>query len=189
MKTLYVIAFVFFSFSTLSQNCLTRDSIFQNFDEKLVYSEVVLIDSVNQAELIRRAKNWGGTAFVNLKEVLVAETDNQLVFNYITSNSGGMITTKTYIRLVVQFKDGRIKASFYDDGNVYCPPTQYSVAVPARTRFYTSAYKNSETTICEKGIYKGAYQIHKSYKEGVLSTMGELKQALQKSAAVVNDDF
>ena len=189
MKTLFALAFVFVSLSSQSQNCLTRDSIFQNFDEKLVYSEVVLIDSVSQAELIRRAKNWGGTAFVNLKEVLVAETENQLVFNYITSHTGGMITTKSYIRLVVQFKDGRIKASFYDDGNVYYPPTQYSAAVPARTRFYTSAYKDPETTLCEKGLGKAAYQIHKSYKEGVLSTMSELKLALQKSAAVVNDDF
>ncbi len=97
MKNLLILPFIFLSFSTFAQNCITRDSTFQNFDEKLIYSEVILIDSVNQAELIRRAKNWGGTAFVNLKEVLVAETDNQLVFNYSTSNSGGMIVSKEYV--------------------------------------------------------------------------------------------
>ncbi len=189
MKYFLILPFIVLSLSTTAQNCLTRDSIFQNFDEKLIHSEVVLIDSVSQAELIRRAKNWGGTAFVNLKEVLVAETDNQLVFNYITSNSGGMITSKTYVRLVVQFKDGRIKASFYDDGNVYYPPTQYSAAVPARTRYYTDAYKNPEATLCEKGLSKAAYQVHKSFNQSTLSTMEELKTALQKTTTIVNDDF
>lgn len=189
MKYLLFFPFLFLSVSGKAQNCLTRDSIFQNFDEKLVYSEVVLIDSVSQAELIRRAKNWGGTAFVNLKEVLVAETDNQLVFNYIASNSGGMITSKEYIRLVIQFKDGRIKASFYDDGNVFTPSTQYSAAVAARTYYYTNTYKEPETTLCEKGMSKAAYQIHKSFRKGVISTMEELKSALQKSAAVLDDDF
>jgi hypothetical protein len=189
MKYLLILPFIVLSLSTTAQNCLTRDSIFQNFDEKLIHSEVVLIDSVSQAELIRRAKNWGGTAFVNLKEVLVAETDNQLVFNYISSNAGGMIASKEYIRLVVQFKDGRIKASFYDDGNVYTPSTQYSSAVAARTYYYTNTYKEPETILCEKGLSKAAYQIHKSFKKGTLSTMSELKTALQKSADVVNDDF
>ena len=176
MKYLLFFPFLFLSVSSMAQNCLTRDSIFQNFDEKLIYSEVVLIDSVSQAELIRRAKNWGGTAFVNLKEVLVAETDNQLVFNYITSNSGGMITSKEYIR-------------FYDDGNVFTPSTQYSASVAARTYYYTNTYKEPETTLCEKGMSKAAYQIHKSFRKGVISTMEELKSALQKSAAVLNDDF
>jgi hypothetical protein len=189
MKYFFIFPFIVLSFSTLAQNCYTRDSIFQNFDEKLIHSEVVIIDSVSQAELIRRAKNWGGTAFVNLKEVLVAETENQLVFNYISSNSGGMVTSKEYIRLVVQFKDGRIKASFYDDGNVYTPSTQYSAAVPARTYYYTNAYKEPETTLCEKGLSKAAYQVHKSFKQSTLSTMDELKTALQKTATVVNDDF
>ncbi len=91
--------------------------------------------------------------------------------------------------MVVQFKDGRVKASFYDDGNVYYPPSQYAAAVAARTYYYTNAYKDAETTICEKGMAKATYQIHKSFKKGVLSTIGELKLSLQKSATVVNDDF
>ncbi len=188
MKYLLFVPFMYFSLSSTAQTCITRDSTFQNFNEKLVHSEVVLIDSVSQAELIRRAKNWGGTAFVNFNEVLVAETDNQLVFNYITSNSGGMITSKEYIRLVVQFKDGRIKASFFDDGNVFTPSTQYAAAVAARTYYYTNTYKDSETMLCEKGMTKAVYQIHKNFKKGILSTMDELKSALQKSATVVDDD-
>ena len=187
MKNLISLLFLLFSFSSISQDCLTRDSIFEKYDEKLVYSEVVLIDSVSQAELVKRAKNWGGTAFVNLKEVLVAETDNQLVFNYITSNSGGSlfgrITSNTYIRLIVMFKDGRIKASFYDDGNVAV--AGYS----ARSYFFTDAFPKPETKVCFKGSSKTSYEIYKSYKTNVLSSMEELKQGLKKSSTVLIDDF
>ena len=188
-KNLFYIAFMLFSFSSISQDCLTRDSIFEKYDEKLINSQVILVDSVSQAELVKRAKNWGGTAFVNLKEVLVAETDNQLVFVYITSNTGGLVTTKDYIRLVIQFKDGRVKASFYDDGNTYYPASQYSSAVAARTYYRTDSFPKPESTICNNLLNRPYYKIFKSYKAKVLSSMEELKQALKKSSTVLIDDF
>ncbi len=99
-----------------------------------MHSEVVIVDSIRKSELITLVKNWGGLTYVNLKEVLVSETENQLVFNYITSNSGGSITSSTYVRLVIMLKVGRIKALFFDEGNVA------AMGYPARTYYFTSSF-------------------------------------------------
>ena len=187
MKSLLILHVLFISLFSYTQNCLTRDSLFQKYDEKLVHSEVVLIDSISQIELVKRVKNWGGKTFVNLKEVLVGETDNQLVFNFTTSSSGGSkygnINSITYVRLIVVFKDGRIKASLYDDGNVA------GAGTPARTYFYTNAFIKPETTICDKGNEKTYYEIYKNYKLNVLSIMESLKSALKNTSLEVDDDF
>jgi hypothetical protein len=182
MKNLLLVLLVIVSLNLKAQNCLTRDSIYQNFDEKLVHSEVVIVDSISKSELIKLIKNWGGLTFVNLKEVLVSETENQLVFNYITSNSGGSITSSTYVRLVIMLKDGRIKASFYDDGNVA------AVGYPARTYYFTSSFPKPESTLCYKGGFKSYYEIYKSYKLKIFSTMQSLKTALTNPSKV-DDDF
>lgn len=99
-----------------------------------MHSEVVIVDSISKPELITLVKNWGGLTYVNLKEVLVSETENQLVFNYITSNSGGSITSSTYVRLVIMLKVGRIKASFFDEVNVA------AMGYLARTYYFTSSF-------------------------------------------------
>jgi hypothetical protein len=59
------------------------DSFFENKTDYLIYSKVILLDSTNSEEIIKRVKNWGGINFVNLREVLVTETSDQLVLNYI----------------------------------------------------------------------------------------------------------
>jgi hypothetical protein len=78
---------------------------------------------VTSAELQKHTKNWAATAFVNLKEVLVGETEDQLTFVYINDafyvkSWGTVVKVSWYIRLVVQTKNGKAKVSFYDDGNV-----------------------------------------------------------------------
>lgn len=187
MKNLLILLVLFISSFSYAQNCLTRDSLYQNYDEKLVHSEVVLVDSVGQIELVKRVKNWGGKTFINLKEVLVAETDNQLIFNYTTTSSGvskyGNINSITYVRLIVVFKDGRIKASLFDDGNVA------GAGTPARTYFYTNAFPKLETTICNKGNEKTYYEIYKNYRLNLLSTLESLKSALKINSLEFDDDF
>lgn len=182
MRNLILTFLLGISLSFNAQNCLTRDSIYQNFEEKLVHSEVVNIDSASKSELINLAKDWGGINFVNLKEVLVSETENQLVFNYITSNTGGNITSNTYIKLILLFKDGKVKASFYDDGNVA------AVGYPARTYFYTGSFPKPESTLCNKGAFKSYFEIYKGYKAKTLDTMKSLKIALTKTQEI-DDDF
>ena len=100
----------------------TVDSLYQDPAELLLYSEVALFDSVSKADLIKEVKNWAGVRFVNLKEIIVSETEDQLVLNYISKDftyRNGVTALDWYIRLVIQFKDGKVKCAFYDDGNVY----------------------------------------------------------------------
>jgi hypothetical protein len=122
------------------------DSFYMDKTQNLIYSEVQEFDSLSQEQLNIKVKNWAGTKFVNMKEVLVSETKEQLVFNYITETfyikTLGMAQYKTwYIRMVVQIKDNKIKVSLFDDGNGFWAGS-YSggVSVPsvsARTyRFY-----------------------------------------------------
>ena len=48
----------------------------------LFISKVVEVKDKSQKDLITQFKNWASTRFVNLKEVIVSETDNQIVLNY-----------------------------------------------------------------------------------------------------------
>ena len=100
---------------------------FEDVSTYLYTSKVIEFPNKSQKELNQQFKNWASTAFVNLKEVLVSETESQIVLVYIVEPIGyfkmlGMKTYypfKHYVRMVGQFKDGKCKISMFDDGNVY----------------------------------------------------------------------
>jgi len=123
--------------SLMSFGQLHIDDFYADKAQNIIYSEVYEFDSLSQEDIQMRVKNWAGTQFVNMKEVLVGETKEQLVFNYITESFYikllGMPEYKTwYIRMVVQMKDNKIKVSLFDDGNAFWPGT-YSrgISTPA----------------------------------------------------------
>ena len=165
---------LFFSKIIFAQNCITVDSVYQNVTEKLILEKVFTIDSTSKPELIKNTKNWGGQTFANLKEVLVSETEDQLVFNYIESNY-------YYIRLIVKFKDGKVKVSFYDDGNV-------SGVFAPRSRFWTDWFEQKPVT-CEKSLYKREYLLITKYRENVVATSKRLENYLQNVKIKNEDDF
>lgn len=120
----FITTMLFVMLTTVSFSQLHIDSLYENKDELLIYSVVGEFDSLSQDVINTKVKNWAGTNFVNMKEVLVSETKDQLVFNYITESffirSLGMNTHRSwYIRMVVQIKDNKIKISLYDDGNSF----------------------------------------------------------------------
>ena len=133
------------------------DSLYENKNEFLLFSKIVQTDSLTKEQIIKNIKNWSGTNFVNSKEVLVSETDEQLVYNYITNE----FSTKTlgisvvydwYIRLVIQIKDKKFRLLFYDDGNAYWPSTsRYTSNISART-YHLTQYFNKQ------GIAKTSYE-------------------------------
>jgi len=102
---------------------LTIDEFYEDKSKKLVQSRVETFDSLGVSELKKRFKNWGSTQFVNLREITVSETDDQIVLNYITDSFYYTVFTKStlswYVRMVVQFKEDRIRVLMYDDGNVF----------------------------------------------------------------------
>ncbi len=187
-KLLLTFNLIIISISVNSQNCLTKDSVFQNISENLFISKVIEIDSVSQLDLIKKVKNWGALKFVNFKEVLVSETDNLLVLNYITSIPTGMSTSKYYTKLTIQFKDGKVKVSFFDDGNVYYPASQYASAVQARTIFISNSFKEPEQLICNKGLQKTTYKLIEGYKTNVYNTLIDFENTL-KNNSILKDDF
>ena len=125
---------------------LMIDSLYTNKDELLLESKVLNFEGKTKDELITMVKNWGGIQFVNLKEVLVSETTDQLVMVYITNSFTSKVlgvtsTNPWYIRLVIQFKDNRIRCSAYDDGNVFIPATQYGPSFAARSYKLKDSFK------------------------------------------------
>jgi hypothetical protein len=131
------------------------DSLYQDPNTYLIFSEVFEFDSIPTQESIKRIKNWSGTQFVNPKEVMVGETENQLVFNYITSkfyfNGIVKIPLDWYIRLIIQIKQNKIRLMFFDDGNAYRPPVYTGngmgvPAVPARIDKLSAYIKKGKST-------------------------------------------
>jgi hypothetical protein len=145
---------------------LQIDSFYVNKSENLIYSKIENIDSLSSQSVITSIKNWGSTNFVNLKEVLVSETENQLVFNYITKDFyltmlGLKQSYDWYIRLIIQIKNNRIRLLVYDDGNVFVPGSYNGrFPIPARSRYF-SIYFN------KKGLAM------KIYEDGLLNVKNE----------------
>jgi hypothetical protein len=69
-----------------------------------------------------KVKNWASTHFVNMREVFVSETPEQIGFNYVPNDYFVKARATTYpqdwyARMAVSLKDNKIKTSFYDDRN------------------------------------------------------------------------
>ena len=160
------------SISLISYGQLKIDSLYENKNEFLIYSKIVKFDSLSIAELNKRIKNWAGLKFVNMKDVLVSETTDQLVFNYITSSFFGYYKvpfksqkqiTKIdwYIRMVIQMKDNRIRILFFDDGNAFMQGSEGFPSTPSRQFKLANYFKKDGTC-------------HENYNDGMINLKNEL---------------
>lgn len=126
------------------------DSFYESKSEYLIHSrKVVFDDSIGKAQIIQRIKNWSGTKFVNPSEVLVNETQDQLVYRYIQSFSFNSFSYNWYVRLIISIKDDRIRLQFYDDGDA-----------PARNT-YLRPYFNKEENVYPKKIFNKGLTVFK----------------------------
>lgn len=112
---------------------MTLDDFYQNKSNYLIYSVVDTFDTIQRDVLITRIKNWAGLNFVNVNEVLVGETQSQLVFNYINNtyyekSLMGKLYKDWYYRLIIQMKDDRIKISIYD-GNAFWAGSYFATRI------------------------------------------------------------
>lgn len=145
-------------------------------------------------------KNWASTSFVNLKEVTVSETDNQMVLNYITETSDyfktlGMknpFTMSWYVRLVGQFKDGKIRILAYEDGNAFKPGSYSSYgSVPAVQRGTYSLTSFMKTPETEKDFQKNEnlyYRLHLQWQQKVKRLIENAATEIQKSSSTESKD-
>lgn len=175
---LFVLAVFFQNIASAQKEVMHIDSFYQNRTEYLIHSEVIQIDSTATTELIKRVKNWAGVTFVNTNEVLVNETEDQLVFNYIdksfymTSFMGNVLVS-WYIRLVVQVKDNKLRLLFYDDGNCYIAGTYSNgvatPATPARSYKFAQYFSKNNNTTAQPRFTEGFKNMKSALRVTALS--------------------
>ena len=177
---------------------------YEDATSRLFISKVVEVKDKSQKDLATQFKNWASTRFVNLREVMVSETENQIVLNYITDASSYIKTLgikipmsySWYIRMVAQFKDGKVRAQFYDDGNTF-KPGEYSrygnvPATQARTMFVSSYTEKPENI---KALHKAGglgwgYDIHYQWQIKVLNMVSSFEKGMLDATLVgKKDDF
>lgn len=173
---------------------------YEDLNKSLFMSKVVELPNKTQKEIYYMFKNWASTSFVNLKEVTVSETENQIVLNYITEtldyykvlgvkNPFGM---NWYVRLVGQFKDGKMRILAYEDGNAFKPGaySRYG-SVPAVQRGTYKLTSFTETPISEKEYQKNEnmyYRLHLQWQNNVKQLLEKASQDIQKSSSEESKD-
>jgi hypothetical protein len=204
MKKLLVLSMVLASFVSYGQEEEIVPDLkpYEDATSKLFVSKVIQMNGKTQKELSTQFKNWASTSFVNLREVMVSETDNQIVLNYITKTPTymKMLGIKTplvyswYVRLVAQFKDGKVKISFFDDGNVFIPAevTRYATtpSTPARSMFISAVTTKPESV---KKMHNSnfMYDCHYKWQNNITSTLIDCENGIKNNSLVakLNDDF
>ena len=165
---------------------------------KMFVSKVIEIPNKTQKELVTQFKNWASTSFVNLKEVIVSETDNQIVLNYITKTGSyfKILGAKNpyfmnwYVRVVAQFKDGKMRIQFYDDGNVYKPSQYTGISSTSDRSVYISYMTNKPESV--KELHKSPnffYELHYQWQQNVSNMLMSCEKGMKDVSLIVNNDF
>lgn len=202
MKYLYTLfAIVFFIVHPLILNGQDSDipelKTWEDINTKLYTSKVIEFEGKSQKDLIVLYKNWASVAFVNLKEVLVGETESQIVIRYVlTTNANykimgmkGSSAFDWYVRLIAQFKDGKVKVSFFDEGNVPTPSSSINgIIVPGSPSgsYYVCQQINKPKDMLK--VNSSFYQYHLMWQEKV-DVMISLIETQLKNPYKLKDDF
>ena len=193
-KFLMVAITLIASVSVFAQENDTVPSVksFEDFTTGLYTTKVVEIEGKSQKELVNYFKNWVGVNFRSSKDVIVSETESQIVLNYITKTTGYLRLlgiknydeTSWYVRVVAQFKDGKMRLMIYDDGNVFKAGTysQYgsTPSIAARSLFiknYTIKPESNKDLERAKGLY---YSYHLKWQKYVDSTIKDAEESIKK---------
>ena len=175
---------------------------FEDVTNGLYVSKTIEIPNKTTKDIQTQFKNWASTSFVNLKEVMVSETDNQIVLNYITKTSNYIKTMgiksymsySWYIRLVAQFKDGKIRVQFYDDGNAF-KPGEYSrygslPSTPARS-IYIRSFNSTPKPEDPKDLHKSGfwYDVACDWQYNVDNMVLSFEKGIKENTSVIKDDF
>jgi hypothetical protein len=124
MKQILTFLIILISNIFYSQN-ISENRTFENLDKNLYKTIIIEVDSTNRTDLQNSFKKITAKLFVNLDKIIVNETDNQIVINFI-STTKSTPTTSWNVRMISEFKDSRIRLRIFDRGNVYIPSGQYT---------------------------------------------------------------
>jgi hypothetical protein len=196
---LIFICFLFFQSLLLKgqDSQIPEFKTWEDINAKLYTSKVIEFEGKSQKDLIVLYKNWASIAFVNLKEVLVGETESQIVIRYVLSTNAnykimgmkGASVFDWYVRLIAQFKDGKVKVSFFDEGNVPTPPSSINgIIVPGSPSgsYYVCQQVNKPKDMLK--VNSSFYQYHLMWQNKVDDMVVAIETQL-KNPYKLKDDF
>ena len=195
IKLIFIFFLLCCSMKSIGQNDTIPNLIpYEDYDNKLFLSKIVEVDSSSTSELILRFKNWASLQFINLKEVIVSETANQIVLVYSTSLHRAyyyagvlgkiQLDGKYFVRMVVQFKDGKARAQFYDDGNV--AGSLGALYVKSRVYFISSftskPAKLNDLHKSKDGFEGPFYDSHCEWQESIIKMSKSFESGLKNNS-------
>jgi hypothetical protein len=207
MKKLYtlLISIVLLSIKVSAQEAkidtVPNLNIYEDAASGLYKSKVIEVTGKSQKELSSMFKNWAAKEFVNLREITTSETESQIVLSYIQKTSAlvKVLFTKSleevswYVRLVAQFKDGKLRLQIYDEGNTFKPGGIFNgvsiPSVPARS-YYIRTFTTKPTTFKEYQAVKGMYyQYHVLWQQSADRLLSSAETGVSKADVALKDDF
>jgi hypothetical protein len=161
--------------------------LYENPQSRLITDTVIKCEGISAQELMTKFENWGGRNFQNYSAVRTSKTESQISLKYIS----GSATINNYLFdmytiLIAEFKDGRFKLSFYDNGNAYRPGTYigntYIRPVPENTYFLDFDFEDGSLTYKQSpGMF--------NYKQKQAASIYSTKNQILKSIKEIESDI
>ncbi len=125
------------------------EHFYENQDELLIKSLVIDFDSLSTEAVSEQVKSWLQGRFNDYNEILTGETTAQISLRFLLPYSyNGVMGIYTqdsyYIRMIIQFKQGKARVLIYDGGNRYYPGTHNSPTVAAGTWNFSQFFKDGK---------------------------------------------
>ncbi len=189
-KILTILAILVSSFSFSQRERILSTEFYKDVNSRLVSEKIIIFDSINKQELMNRFENWAGTSFRNYSEVRTSKTDNQITLLYVSNSM--------YIIMNVEFKDYKIRLSFYDDGNVYIPSSYsgniYIPGVAARSRHMINYFDSDGVLEYKPG--NGMFNIKGrtasmiiSYKTDIEKSIIDIENTIKQKSIIKKSDW
>jgi hypothetical protein len=87
---------------------------------------------------------------------------------------------------MIQFKDGKIKCTYYDDGNARIAASQYSAGTSSRTYHLKDYFKEKDgVMVCAKTNTLGMVNLYDS----ILAGFKSIKDNIEKNEANKGNDW
>jgi hypothetical protein len=189
-KILTILAILVSSFSFSQRERILSTEFYKDVNSRLVNEKIIIFDSINKQELMNRFENWAGTNFRNYSEVRTSKTDNQITLLYVSNSM--------YIIMNVEFKDYKIRLSFYDDGNVYIPSSYsgniYIPGVAARSRHMINYFDSDGVLEYKPGngmlnIKGRTASMIISYKTDIEKSIIDIENTIKQKSIIKKSDW
>jgi hypothetical protein len=189
-KILTILAILVCSFSFSQRERILSTEFYKDVNSRLVNEKIIIFDSINKQELMNRFENWAGTNFRNYSEVRTSKTDNQITLLYVSNSM--------YIIMNVEFKDYKIRLSFYDDGNVYIPSSYsgniYIPGVAARSRHMINYFDSDGVLEYKPGngmlnIKGRTASMIISYKTDIEKSIIDIENTIKQKSIIKKSDW